>query len=109
MNFYNWKHEKVGFLVEYKDGTKWMYKEVDPAKGHKLLIPLGWATDAEHIGQLKALGANGVRLALPGGKVLEASLETFEKHGFPVNRKHGAQIGLADTHWTEVTRGRLAA
>ena len=86
------------YCGEAKDN--WIVKKVDPSI-HKLISPPGWATDKAHIELLQNEGGSGLRLILPDGEILEASLEMFQKKGRVIERGELApQIQLVDRFWT---------
>ena len=89
----------VGEITKDNRGERWLEKHgLDPAK-HQLRKPPAWCTDASHLELLRETGAAGVKLTTKTGIVWRARLEKFDRFGFPVNRRHGRQVGLALMHW----------
>lgn len=79
---------------QLRDG--WLVKTgLDPAR-HKVRIPPGWATDADH---LLIPGLKGVRLVLQDGTRLEAPIGLWQRHGLRINRGFGPQVLLCDEFW----------
>lgn len=89
----------VGQIVSAPDGTVWLVKSGLDPKRHKLRCPPGWATDVEHLEQLRKLGGAGVRLVLKTGTVLEARLEDFDHYGRRIDRGFGPQVALPEAYW----------
>ena len=72
---------------------------------HHLHSYRGWATDTNHLEQLKELGANGVRLVLTDGRVLKSTLQEWELHGYRPPGLDGDQTVLSDQYWSEKVPG----
>lgn len=91
----------VGRMV---DG--WLVKTgLDPCR-HKVRIPVGWATDAEH---LEIPGLRGVRLYVKDGSTWTATLAAWRRYGRPLDRGHGRQVVLVDRYWTVTRPGEPVA
>lgn len=99
MPVYNADGRPVGRFETDEAGRLWLVKQGLDPKRHQLQRPPAWATDRAHIAQLRAAGGAGVRLHTTDGRELEAPLSAFERHGFPVGRGHGEQVGLALRYW----------
>ena len=81
-------------------------RNLDPEK-HKLHSPSGWATDVEHLDELRAHQERTGKRSLvlvhaTTGEVWEASLDTFDHYGQRFNRLHGEQMVLPDRYWRQV-------
>ncbi len=80
-------------------GCTW-WKSVSASK-HQLRKPPAWCFDARSLDQAEAAGATGVRLVdSETGATWSTGIASVRAFGFPVNRGHGAQIGLGLRYWT---------
>jgi len=78
---------------------------LDPAI-HKLERPAGWATQTDHLRQLREAGGTQVEFRTVTGDVWRSRLRDWEEHGVPLDRGYGAQAVLPDK-WGKVN-GRPA-
>jgi len=70
---------------------------------HFLRRPRAVAVQQSIFDELLRRGCKHIRVLLTdSGGVLETSIERFQRHGFPVNRGFGAQIGLELSYWDTV-------
>jgi hypothetical protein len=89
----------VGTFERDANGREWLVKRnLDPER-HQLHKPPAWGTDAAHIERLRERGGYGVKLITIDGMVWTASLETFDRHGFIIDRGSGVQVVLPLPHW----------
>ena len=65
---------------------------------HMLREPAAWAWDAAILEAVERAGARVTEVEC-GGLIYRATLADFRRYGFPVNRGHGDQRGLALTYW----------
>lgn len=72
---------------------------------HHLHSYRGWATDTDHLEQLRELGAKGIRLVLTDGRVLESTLQVWELRGYRPPGLDGDQTVLSDKYWTAKVPG----
>lgn len=93
--FRNTNGAVVGSLA--KDGYLEKHLDYDI---HHLRNFHGWATDTDHLRQLKELGARGIRLILKDGRVLVSTLQDWERHGYRPPGLDGDQTILSDQYWT---------
>jgi len=91
--FYNARGQVVGTLH-----NGWLVKRVD-SRRHQLRKPPGWCVDEQHIEQIEALGARGVKLLDEHGRTWTASTDAFRHHGLTVDRGHGRQVLLVERYW----------
>jgi hypothetical protein len=99
----------VGAFVRDRDGALWLEKSgLDPDK-HRLRQPPSWATETEHLHELRRRGGAGVRLRLTTGETLMASLDDFDRHGIRVERGFGVQIALPVAFWQSYDERRPAS
>lgn len=106
---YNLDGQVAGWYT-WEDGTCYLVKRVNSHQ-HKLRQPPGWACDASMLTRLRELGGSEarVRLLLPDGIVLEATLGAYEQRGRPFSRGHGPQRVLGERWWqaTDPKQARL--
>lgn len=101
MKFYNPAGRVVGLLTYDDLGEGWLVKRVKTDQ-HQLHTPLSWCVDQLHLTQLREADAAGVLLTDERGWQHRASLDTFTRHGFVIDRGHGKQVALPITFW-EIT------
>jgi hypothetical protein len=103
----NKKGQHVGKIVFHESETLMMVKSVK-ASVHHLHKPSGWATDTEHLGELRRLAFESgtpdpfVRLDVKDSfeaRTLYARLSQFDRFGRPMHRGHGHQTVLPDRYW----------
>jgi len=80
---------------------------------HILRAPRSIAIQQEAVEELRRSGCHTVRAVLVDeGRTLEAGLDDFERHGFPISRGYGEQIALQLGWWRDTAerqdQGRLA-
>lgn len=91
----------VGLFVRDSGGSWWLEKRaLDPAV-HMLRHPCGWATDVEHIEELRRRGGPtaGVRIFDTNHRIWTATVAQFDMYGVPVERGHGTQVVLPERFW----------
>lgn len=89
----------VATLKTDRNGTKYVSKSIDQTK-HALRTPPGLAIDQVIVNQAKAEGAEYLLIRdRVTAETWMAPLAILEEHGFPVNRGHGRQVGLAFHFW----------
>jgi len=89
----------VGNFERDASGLEWLVKRgLDPQR-HQLEKPRAWCTDDLHREQLRDRGGYGVKLITIDGMVWTASLQTFDRHGFIIDRGFGVQVVLPLFHW----------
>ena len=92
---YNPAGQTVGTITYEANGTVALVKAGLDTHRHQLRQPPGWAVDADHIEQLRALGGTAIRLVCTDGSTWTASLAAFDRHGIALDRNHGRQVALA--------------
>lgn len=98
---YNAHGRVVGRFIRDSGGTWWLEKRVLDPVVHMLRRPRGWATDVEHLEQLRRRGGPtaGVRIFDTNKRVWTATVAQFDAHGVPVERGHGTQVVLPERFW----------
>ncbi|MHB1006077.1 MAG: hypothetical protein ACYC3S_10615 [Chloroflexota bacterium] len=97
--FYNIDGKVAGVL---RNG--WCEKTAD-SRIHQLHKPPAWAIDRNHLEQLKAVEAKGVRITDEAGRVWATPLANFLQYGEDLNRGHGLQVLLRLKYWTVTSPG----
>ena len=65
-----------------------------------LKCPPGWAVDRQDLSAAERAGAELLLIEdTESGRQYLASLDVIKRHGFPVSRGHGEQVGLALSRW----------
>jgi hypothetical protein len=95
---YNAKGQRCAQLEQDSDGTIWLSKRVDSTK-HQLRTPPAWAADADHLAELVRAGGAGVAIVDEVFTEWTATVDDFERFGFPFDRGHGKQIALPLARW----------
>lgn len=65
---------------------------------HMLREPAGWAWDTAILDAAERAGVRFTEIEF-NGQIYRATLADFRRYGFPVDRRHGDQRGLALIHW----------
>ena len=97
--FKNGNGKAVGGLAE----DRFLEKTGLDYDKHHLHKYHGWATETEHLLQLRELGGRGIRLVLRDGTVLESTLSAWEQHGFRPKGLESNQTVLPDRYWRVVS------
>jgi hypothetical protein len=95
--FLNPQGRVVGSLV-HDDTGLWLEKKVCTTK-HQYKRRPAWAVDTQHLIQLRAIGARGVRLVDERGRIWTATLGDFARWGFRLDHGHGEQRALPLERW----------
>jgi hypothetical protein len=91
----------AGGYVVGQVSAKVFFKKVRGSK-HFLRKPPAIAFDIQSLEDAKDAGASTVRvLDEESGMTYQASIETIFTRGFPFDRGHGKQIGLAFRYWQQ--------
>jgi hypothetical protein len=77
---------------------------------HMLRRPPAWALDLQSLADAEAAGATAVEIHdRETGLTYWATIASIRRYGFPLNRGHGAQVGLVLERWQVRRRGEPVA
>ena len=93
-----------GAVVGQLSSDGYLEKHLDPDR-HRLISYKGWATDTDHLVKLADVGGKGIRLILTDGRVLESTIQSWERHGYRPRGLDGDQTVLNDKYWTPKVPG----
>lgn len=98
---YNQRGQVAGRFVRDRAGSWRLVKRGLSPERHMLRRPRGWATDREHLDELRRRGGLRalVELRDTHGRVWTASLAQFDRYGLAIDRGHGRQVVLAERFW----------
>lgn len=89
-------------VVGYVDvDAKTYYRYIKDSQ--KLKTPPAWAMDNWSLEQIYAAGGFSIEfIDLDNNTIYQTDIDTFNRHGFPIDRGHGKQRGLELKWWKKM-------